>query len=63
MYAFLCKPVPIALPSGNTAIRARDCRIVKLTAYNERENKIELEILNAPPIVINEDIKNKDELD
>ena len=34
MYAFLCKPVPIALPSGNTAIRARDCRIVKLTAYN-----------------------------
>ena len=63
MYAFLCKPVPIALPSGNTAIRTRDCRIVKLTAYNERENKMELEILNAPPIVINEDIKNKDELD
>ena len=63
MYAFLCNPVPIALPSGNTAILALDCRIVKLTAYNERENKMELEILNAPPIVINEDIKNKDELD
>jgi hypothetical protein len=53
MYALLCKPIPIQVPNGSVALRAKDCRIVKL-APTQAPNILELEILEAPPINISE---------
>jgi|TARA_R110000851_G_C12920330_1_gene550229 hypothetical protein len=53
MYALLCKPIVINPPRSNPVLSAKDCRIVKLTPSQVTEDKLELEILEAPPISIN----------
>ena len=53
MYALLCKPIPVQVPNGSVALRAKDCRIVKL-APTQAPNILELEILEAPPVNVSE---------
>ena len=52
-YALLCKPYAILTPTQNI-VKTRECRIVQLTPTNI-ENKFELDILEAPPIIVDDD--------
>lgn len=55
-YALLCKPYVILTPTQNI-VKTRECRIVQLTPTNI-ENKFELDILEAPPIIVDDDDDN-----
>lgn len=55
MFALLCKPVAIPQQSGNLALRAKECRIAYVKPSQVQEGKLELEILEAPPITIEPD--------
>ena len=55
MFALLCKPVAIPQQSGNLALRAKECRIAYIKPSQVQEGKLELEILEAPPITIEPD--------
>ena len=55
MFALLCKPVAIPQQSGNLALRAKECRIAYVKPSQVQEGKLELEILEAPPIIIEPD--------
>jgi hypothetical protein len=52
MFALLCKPIAVPVPNSNPVLRANDCRIVYVTPSQTQEGKLEIEILEAPPIVI-----------
>ena len=53
MFALLCKPVVVPTQAGgNPILRANDCRIAYVKPSQTQEGKLELEILEAPPIVI-----------
>ena len=54
MFALLCKPTAVPTPTGNVTLRARDCRIAYVKPSQVQEGKLELEILEAPPINISE---------
>ena len=60
MYAILCKPIVIHPPKSNPVLSGKDCRIVKLTPSQVSEDNLELEILEAPPIVIDPTEQSKD---
>lgn len=54
MFALLCKPVVIPVQNSNPILKANDCRIAYVTPSQVSEGKLEIEILEAPPIKINE---------
>ena len=55
MFALLCKPIIVPQPNSNPVLRANDCRIAYVTPSQVQEGKLELEILDAPPITIGPD--------
>jgi hypothetical protein len=55
MFALLCKPIAIPVPNSNPVLRANDCRIAYVTPSQTQEGKLEIEILEAPPITIGQD--------
>ncbi len=55
MFALLCKPVVVPVQTGNPVLRANDCRIAYVKPSQTQEGKLELEILEAPPVYIGED--------
>jgi|TARA_B100002019_G_scaffold38087_1_gene31889 hypothetical protein len=52
-YALLCQPLATITPT-KTVVTTRECRIVQIRP-SEVENKFELEILEAPPIAVNQE--------
>ena len=52
MFALLCKPIVVPQQAGNPVLRANDCRIAYVTPSQTQEGKLEIEILEAPPIKI-----------
>ena len=52
MFALLCKPIVLPQTNANPVLRANDCRIAYVTPSQVQEGKLELEILDAPPIKI-----------
>ena len=55
MFALLCKPVVVPVQTGNPVLRANDCRIAYVTPSQTQEGKLEIEILEAPPVYIGAD--------
>tara|TARA_B100000768_G_scaffold83433_1_gene78912 strand:+ start:174 stop:359 length:186 start_codon:yes stop_codon:yes gene_type:complete len=55
MFALLCKPVVVPVQTGNPVLRANDCRIAYVKPSQTQEGKLELEILEAPPVYIGSD--------
>ena len=55
MFALLSKPVVIPVQTGNPVLRANDCRIAYVKPSQTQEGKLELEILEAPPVYIGPD--------
>ena len=55
MFALLCKPVVVPVQTGNPVLRANDCRIAYVKPSQTQEGKLELEILEAPPVYIGAD--------
>ena len=55
MFALLCKPVVVPVQTGNQVLRANDCRIAYVKPSQTQEGKLELEILEAPPVYIGPD--------
>ena len=55
MFALLCKPVVVTVQTGNPVLRANDCRIAYVKPSQTQEGKLELEILEAPPVYIGPD--------
>jgi len=55
MFALLCKPIAVPTPNGNPVLRANDCRIAYVKPSQTQEGKLELEILEAPPVYIGAD--------
>jgi hypothetical protein len=55
MFALLCKPVVVSVQTGNPVLRANDCRIAYVTPSQTQEGKLEIEILEAPPVYIGAD--------
>jgi hypothetical protein len=53
MFALLCKPVVVPVQNSNPILKANDCRIAYVTPSQTQEGKLEIEILEAPPIKIN----------
>jgi hypothetical protein len=53
MFALLCKPIVVPQPNTNPVLKAEDCRIAYVTPSQTQEGKLEIEILEAPPIKIN----------
>jgi hypothetical protein len=59
MYLLLCKPI-VVIPQNT--LSARECRIVH-TRPTQQENKLEVELLDAPPInVDNQEIYQSDSI-
>jgi hypothetical protein len=54
MFALLCKPIAVPTPSGNLALRTKDCRIAYVKPSQVQEGVYELEILEAPPVNVSE---------
>jgi hypothetical protein len=54
MFALLCKPIAVPTPSGNVALRTKDCRIAYVKPSQVQEGVYELEILEAPPVNVSE---------
>jgi len=52
MYLLLCKPIVIV---PQNILSARECRIVQVSP-TQFENKVEVELLDAPPINIREEV-------
>jgi hypothetical protein len=52
MYLLLCKPIVIV---PQNILSARECRVVQVRP-TQSENKVEVEILDAPPINIQDTI-------
>jgi len=59
MFALLCKPVVVPVKTGNPVLRANDCRIAYVKPSQTQEGKLELEILEAPPVYIGPDKQNE----
>lgn len=57
MYALLCKPIVVPM-SNKSIITTKDCRIVLLN--QQQDGKIELEVLEAPPVTVTDEISAKD---
>jgi hypothetical protein len=55
MYLLLCKPIVIV---PQNILSARECRIVQVRP-TQSENKVEVELLDAPPINIQDTIYEK----
>ena len=55
-YALLCRPYAIITPTQNT-LKTRECRVVRIIE-TDVENKFELDILDAPPINVNQEDDN-----
>jgi len=55
MFALLCKLVVVPTQTGNPVLRANDCRIAYVKPSQTQEGKLELEILEAPPVYIGPD--------
>jgi len=55
MFALLCKPIVVPVQTGNPVLRANDCRIAYVTPSQTQEGKLEIEILEAPPVYIGPD--------
>ena len=55
MFALLCKPIAVPTPNGNPVLRANDCRIAYVKPSQTQEGKLELDILEAPPVYIGAD--------
>lgn len=60
MFALLCKPIAVPQQVGNPVLRARDCRIAYVKPSQVQEGVLELEILEAPPIVIDPNLGSTD---
>ena len=60
MFALLCKPIVVPVQTGNPILRANDCRIAYVTPSQSQEGKLEIEILEAPPVYIGSDKESKD---
>ena len=60
MFALLCKPIAVPQQMGNPVLRARDCRIAYVKPSQVQEGVLELEILEAPPIVIDPNLGSSD---
>ena len=60
MFALLCKPIAIPQQVGNPVLRAKDCRIAYVKPSQVQEGVLELEILEAPPIVIDPNLGSTD---
>ena len=56
MFALLCKPIAVPVPNSNPVLRANDCRVTYVTPSQTQEGKLEIEILEAPPIKINPEL-------
>ena len=56
MFALLCKPIVVPIPNSNPVLRANDCRVAYITPSQTQEGKLEIEILEAPPIKINTEL-------
>ena len=52
MYLLLCKPVVIV---PQNILSARACRIVQVRP-TQSENVVEVELLDAPPIIVNDEL-------
>ena len=52
MYLLLCKPIVIV---PQNILSARECRIVQVSP-TQSENKVEVELLDAPPINIQDKV-------
>ena len=59
MFALLCKPVAVPTPNGNPVLRANDCRIAYVKPSQTEQGKLELEILEAPPVYIGADEESR----
>jgi hypothetical protein len=59
MFALLCKPVVIPTQNGNPVLRANDCRIAYVKPSQTQEGKLEIEILEAPPVYIGADEESR----
>ena len=55
MFALLCKPIVVPVQTGNPVLRANDCRIAYVTPSQSQERKLEIEILEAPPVYVGPD--------
>jgi hypothetical protein len=60
MFALLCKPIAVPQQVGNPVLRAKDCRIAYVKPSQVQEGVLELEILEAPPIVIDSNLGSTD---
>lgn len=56
MYALLCKPIIVHMPK-QSIIKTKDCRIVSLKTL--QNGSIELEMLEAPPITVTDEMPAK----
>ena len=56
MVSLLCKPIVVPIPNSNPVLRANDCRVAYVTPSQTQEGKLEIEILEAPPIKINPEL-------
>ena len=54
MFALLCKPIAVPTPSGNVALRTKDCRIAYVKPSQVQEGVYDLEILEAPPVNVSD---------
>uniref|UniRef100_A0AB38ZM84 Uncharacterized protein n=1 Tax=Mantoniella tinhauana virus 1 TaxID=3111543 RepID=A0AB38ZM84_9VIRU len=50
MYALLCKPIAVVQPT-QVVLKTRECRIVRMEP-TQKENVYEVEVQDAPPILI-----------
>lgn len=55
MFALLCKPIIVPTHTGSPILHANDCRIAYVKPSQTQENKLEIEILEAPPVYIGPD--------
>ena len=59
MFALLCKPIAVPTPNGNPVLRANDCRIAYVKPSQTQQGKLEVEILEAPPVYIRADDESR----
>jgi len=53
MFALLCKPMVVPQINTNPILKADVCRIAYVKPSPDKENTMEIEILEAPPINVN----------
>ena len=54
MFALLCKPMVVPQINTNPILKADVCRIAYVKPSPDKENTLEIEILEAPPINVND---------